>query len=321
MAMLTVADRLPTTLRLGSPQHAGTLTVFPIFGGEPRIEYVSFAQAQASGVTISELPDGASVNDLIINNPTSMPVLLFEGEEVLGAQQNRIFDVTVLVAAQTKLQVPVSCVEAGRWDGARQAEAFDAAPQVAYPALRRAKNTVARASAAAGREARADQGAVWNEIAAKSERMGAVSPTGAMHDVFEDRRAGLDELTDAIERQDRQVGALVIIGGECKVMDMVSRSDVWAALHRPLVQGYALDALEAKPAPAPDATTAAAFLAAAIGTPVTERAAVGVGQHVDVGNPLLAGSGLALERELLQLSVFATDSRPARIRRPSQRRS
>lgn len=73
--------------------------MFPIFGGEPTSEYVSFAQAQAGGVTISEMPQSASVNDLLINNPTPVPVLLFEGEEVLGAQQNRTFDGTVLVAA------------------------------------------------------------------------------------------------------------------------------------------------------------------------------------------------------------------------------
>ena len=318
--MPTIADRLSDTLRLGTPQRAGSLTVFPIFGGEPQTEYVSFAQAQAAGATIGELPTGASVNDLVVVNPTPLPVLLFEGEEVLGAQQNRTFDVTVLVAAQTKLQVPVSCVEAGRWDGGRHHDAFDVAPQVAYPALRRSKNAVARAGAAAGREARADQGAVWDEIAAKSRRMGAASPTGAMHDVFESLRAGLDELTDAIERQDGQIGALVAIGGQCKVMDMVSRSDVWAALHRPLVQGYALDALEPKPASAPEATIAAAFLGAAIGTPATERPGVGLGVQLDVANPMLAGSGLALEGELLQLSVFATDTPRARIRRPSQRR-
>jgi hypothetical protein len=318
--MPTIADRLPATLRLGAAHHTGALTVFPIFGGEPALEYVSFAQAQAAGVTICELPQGASVNDLVINNPTPTPVLLFEGEEVLGAQQNRTFDVTVLVASGAKLQVPVSCVEAGRWDGGRRTETFDAAPQVAYPALRRSKNTVARASAAAGREARADQGAVWSEIAAKSERMGAASPTGAMHDVYESRRATLDDLADSITREDRQIGALVAIGGECKVMDMVSRSDVWAALHRPLVQGYALDALEASPAPAPAPEIAAAFLGAAIGTPASERAAVGLGTHIDVSNSVLAGSGLALERELVQLSVFATDAPRARIRRPSQRR-
>jgi ARG/rhodanese/phosphatase superfamily protein len=318
--MPTIADRLSDTLRLGRPQHAGALTVFPIFGPEPAAEYLSFAQAQAAGLTIGELPLGASVNDLVVVNRTYLPVLLFDGEEVLGAQQNRTFDVSVLVAAGAELQVPVSCVEAGRWDGGRHTEGFRAAPQVAYPALRRGKNAVARARAAAGGEARADQGAVWNEIAAKSERMGAASPSGAMHDVFESRRPMLDDITAAIARQDGQLGALVAVGGACEVMDMVSRPDVWAALHRPLVQGYALAALEAAPTAAPEPAVAAAFLGAAIGTPVTERAGIGCGVNVDVANSLLAGSGLALEDELLQLSVFAGATPRARIRRPSERR-
>jgi hypothetical protein len=59
------------------------------------------------------------------------------GEEVLGAQQNRTFDVSVLVAATSALRVPVSCVEAGRWDGGRHDEALALAPQTANPRLRR----------------------------------------------------------------------------------------------------------------------------------------------------------------------------------------
>jgi hypothetical protein len=47
------------------------------------------------------MPGGGNVNDLVIVNPTDLPVLVYEGEEVLGAQQNRIFDVSVLVAAGT----------------------------------------------------------------------------------------------------------------------------------------------------------------------------------------------------------------------------
>ena len=129
--------------------------------------------------------------------------------------------------------------------------------------LRQSKNVVARASAAAGREARADQGAVWDEIAAKRRRLGGDSPTDAMHDVFESPRATLDELTDAMSHLDGQLGALVAIGGQCTVIDMVSRADVWAALHRPLVQGYALDALDASQFELPEAadpTLAQTFL-------------------------------------------------------------
>ena len=57
---------------------------------------------------------------------------MFAGEEVLGAQQNRIFDATVLVAALSELEVPVACVEADRWDEFCESDAFDASPQIAY---------------------------------------------------------------------------------------------------------------------------------------------------------------------------------------------
>jgi hypothetical protein len=286
--MHTVADHLPDSLRLGRPQQAEALVVFPVFGGEALAEYVSLAEAQAAGVTIRELEAEALVNDLVVVNPTPTRVLLFEGEEVLGAQQNRIFDATVLVAAQTELEVPVSCVEAGRWDEDRHGDAFAPAPQVAYPTLRRGN---------------ADQSTVWSEIAAKSRRLAGESPTGAMHDLFESRRAALDALADAIERQDGQIGALVALGGRCLVLDMVSRPDVWAGLHRRLVQGYALDALEATPAGVPE--SAHAFLDAALKAPVSERPGVGAGVQVDVAGRRCSGRGLAFEHELLQLSVFA----------------
>ena len=93
--------------------------MFPLIADRaPSVRYVSFAEAVQQGATVKELGGGASVNDLVVHNPLDVPVLLYEGEEVLGAQQNRTFDVSVLVAARSVLQVPVSCVEAGRWDGA-----------------------------------------------------------------------------------------------------------------------------------------------------------------------------------------------------------
>ena len=318
--MTTVADLLPAPLRLGAAQHSGSLAVFPLFGGEPRLEYQSFAQGQAAGVTVQELPDGASVNDLLVANASPLPVLLFEGQEVLGAQQNRVFDASVLVPAGTKVKVPVSCVEAGRWDGGRHGEQFAAAPQTAYPALRRAKNVAARTAAAAGREARADQGGVWDDVARKSERLHAASPTGAMHDIYVHHRARLDELCAAAPRQDHQIGAVVAIGGRCVVVDLVSRSDVWAALHAPLVRGYALDALEHSPAAPPPAATIDSFIAEVLDAPLRERDAVGAGIQLDVETASAAGTGLALEGELLQLSAFAPDRPAPRIRRPSQRR-
>jgi ARG and Rhodanese-Phosphatase-superfamily-associated Protein domain len=38
-----------------------------------------------------------------------------EGEEVVGAKQNRTINLSILVPAQAEVIAPVTCVEAGRW--------------------------------------------------------------------------------------------------------------------------------------------------------------------------------------------------------------
>ncbi len=231
-------------LTLGDPDVAGPLTVFPIFGPDPKLDYSSFAHAREQGATIGELKGGASVRDLVIDNPTPLPVLLFEGEEVLGAQQNRTFDTTVLVGAGKSTQIPVSCVEQGRWDGRRRQESFRESPQTAHPELRRGKSRQVRKRVRAGATAHADQGQVWNDISEIAGRHNIHSRTEALSDVFEGRRSALNEMQHAIRVRDGQVGALVAIGGRIVVLDWVSRPSVFADLHAPLVQGYALDALE-----------------------------------------------------------------------------
>ena len=58
---------------------------------------------------------GGSVPDLLVENRGDVRVLFLEGEELIGAKQNRILNTSVLVAAHTKVKIPVSCVERGRW--------------------------------------------------------------------------------------------------------------------------------------------------------------------------------------------------------------
>jgi hypothetical protein len=318
---------LAKPLELGEPDVSGPLAVFPVFGPEPRLEYVALAEARERGFSVKELQSAASVNDLEIVNQTDAAVLLYEGEEVLGAQQNRTFDVTVLVAPRSRLRVPVSCVEVGRWDHRRHGEDFDVSPQTAYPELRRAKNRQAREAVAHGLEARASQAAVWEEIDAKSVRLGARSDTGSMHDVYETRRNRLDEMNEAIRLRDNQVGSLVAIGGRFAVLDYTSRPEVFTALHHPLVQGYALDALEAAEAEPPSLDDARGFVALVTGTECSDHPAIGLGRDLRFAADGVAGSGVATGDELVQVTAFPDESgeeqspQAGRIRRPSRRRS
>ena len=106
-------------IRFGEPQNRENLTLYPIFvesGGEGSIQYLLLEEALQMGcLEIGEVSLSGSVNTVLIANSAAQPVLIFDGEEILGAKQNRMVNATILIAAQTKLKVPVSCVERGRW--------------------------------------------------------------------------------------------------------------------------------------------------------------------------------------------------------------
>jgi hypothetical protein len=331
--MTEIQNLLGEPLRVGEPDVSGPLAVFPVFGPDSRHDYVAFSQGRDQGVKVVETEGHASVNELVIQNPTDVSVLLYEGEEVLGAQQNRIFDVSILIAAQSKLTVPVSCVEAGRWESSRHADELAPAPQAAHPELRRMKGA-RKASRihqrlAAAVEARADQSAVWASVDSKAARHGARSATGAMHDIYERRRSALEAIRGAIRLHPGQAGAIAAIGGEICVLDYVSRPEVFAALHGPLVQGYALDALEADNGDAPALETARGFTLLLGDSAVARRSpSVGLGDDARFASNGVVGSALVFDGELVQLTAFPGDEETGgrrrlalrgRVVRPSRR--
>ena len=229
MKTLTAPPR-PLPFELGESRgHAG-LTIVPLFPlAEPRLEYLGLDEAVARGLSVQEVDEEGAVQALLVENPLGDHVLLYEGEELVGAKQNRICAWSTLVAAGMTVRIDANCVEHGRWSW--RSRTFAPAPRVAYPALRRAKLD-------------GGQEAVWSSVAAKSVRMNAFSPTDAAEALYDSRAGSLDEYTVALPRLDGQSGALVAVAGKVVCLDYVSRSDVFAGLYAKLLRGYALDALE-----------------------------------------------------------------------------
>jgi hypothetical protein len=285
---------------------AGPLAVFPILTGrECSTRFAGLAEAIEGGATVMEVESGATVSTIVVRNPLDVPVLLYEGEEVLGAQQNRTFDVSVLVPARQKLAVPVSCVESGRWDGSRRHEGFSCAPQVAHPRLRGRKNERVREQLDAARAPRADQGEVWDEVDRVSAALDAESPTQALHGVFEHHRDLLSEVAEKVPMHCSQVGMLAAVGGRFVVLDHVAGVEAFARLQPRLAQGYALDALTADAAPAPSLQDARDFVSLLLDAPAQRSPAPGLGEHLRFAFGGLGGTALAHEGELVALSAFA----------------
>src|SRR5512137_2174245 len=104
-------------VRVGDPIRHQALSVFPLFDGfQAPVEYLLSDEGIGSGtVTVEEVSEAGSVPDLLVENKGDVRVLFLEGEELVGAKQNRILNTSVLIAAHSRVKIPVSCVEAGRW--------------------------------------------------------------------------------------------------------------------------------------------------------------------------------------------------------------
>jgi hypothetical protein len=133
-----MSTKLSSTIQLGDPVVHRGIVIAPLFPRrQPCADYIMLEEAIPLGFHVTEVDAAGSVPELLAQNPLDSNVLLYDGEELVGAKQNRILNVTVLVPAQSETRLPVSCVEEGRWS-ARSA-AFAAAKHTAYPALRRRK--------------------------------------------------------------------------------------------------------------------------------------------------------------------------------------
>lgn len=318
---------LTARLTLGTPHVTGPLAVFPVFGPAPTLDYRAYSTAIQHGAFVKELDQGASVNRLLAGNPTDQALLLYEGEQVLGAQQDRAMDASVLVGAGSQVEVPVSCVEQGRWDDRRHDEHFAPAPQADDPSLRRLKRESALRSERQGLACRPAQGEVWQEVGSRLQRFGVDSESSKLGDLFEQCRGEISAFAGDIEPAADQVGALACVGGAPIALDVVGRPDVFAALHDRLVRGYSLDALVTSPQPdrnPADPTLAGAFLARVIDASRQPAPTPGLGEaHTLIGDRIV-GADLTHDGELVALCAFPSsvsrDDTAGAVARPSRRR-
>ncbi len=233
-------------ITLGPPKTAGPLTLFPLLSaiaGEPP-GYLTLEEALArESVVVTEQGEG-TVPEILVENAGNIPLLLFEGEELIGARQNRCLNLTIIVAAHTKIKAPVSCVEHGRWSYRAGGRRFRAAEHHLFAAARREKvRSVSDNLRASGRAA-SDQGQVWEMIADKTRRMAAASETDAVDAVYEKHSLDLEGLLGSLAPEPAQVGVLVGIGGEVAGLDIVDHPETWQKVSRKILRSYGIDALE-----------------------------------------------------------------------------
>jgi len=305
---MTIISTVLQGTEFGKKINHRSLTMVPfrsIGGGSTT--YLTLAEALEGGLArVEEVSEGGSVPELRFNNSGSMPVLIVDGEELVGAKQNRVANLTILAPAKATIKIPVSCVEAGRWRYSR--EDFVASKRVHFATGRAARTRSVSESLTCDRGRVSDQRQVWQDISAKASRMSVASPTGAMAAIFENHAEGVEEYVRAFAADGEHSGAVFAIGGEVVGLDFFGEPATFRAMLPKLVRSYAVDALEhtGEQAGGCGKRKARAFLDRLGEADERSYPAVGLGTDIRLTGPGVVGGALVVEDNCVHMASFAT---------------
>lgn len=321
--MQAIADRV-RGMRADVPQ--GTALRFvPILGPSEAEPAYRLLDGETLGqVKITEVSEGGVVAQLLVHNMLDTRVYLMDGQELVGAKQNRILNTDVLVPAASKLTIPVSCVEQGRW--ARVSKTFSPGKAASYR-TRAGKSQRVHESVRERGQHDADQSAVWGEVQYSLRLSDAASPTDALSDAYARREGELEKLRRTLRQPAEAVGLAAFRGAAFLGLDLFDRGSTLAAFWSSLVDSYALEIDMSVSDALPEGQAAAdrsqiAHVLKRVGAGAWEPfAAPGEGRDWRLVDEAYTGSALVWEeRKVVHLQVFpkpvrATPRGP-RVHRP-----
>ncbi|HEU4735249.1 MAG TPA: DUF6569 family protein [Kofleriaceae bacterium] len=189
-------------------------------------------------VKIQEIAEG-NVNGLTFINKADHPVFVMAGEVIIGGKQDRIIGRNTVIPAKTTQEVPVYCVEHGRWDG--KTRDFTTAKALAHGRLR-------------GQASYAAQQDVWNEVSAKNKARKTQSASDTYRKVAQQQSDGTlsameQRVNAALARipaadRGRMVGYAVALNGTVATVDVFGSPALFRKLETKLVRSYLTEAVD-----------------------------------------------------------------------------
>jgi hypothetical protein len=310
---MNVINQTLERIEIGMGTTFENLTLFPLFDPKASLaepDYLTLDEALTQKVAhITEVSESGSVPELKFVNESDQRILLLDGEELQGAKQNRILNLTILVAARQTLLVPVSCVEAGRWS--RRSAEFATAGHAHYASGRARKMGQVTESLSMRGGRHSDQGEVWADIAAKASRMAAPSPTSAASALYEQNADDIERFVRAFTTTSgaRQVGALFGINGRIIGLDLFDYPATLTKLLAKLVRSNALDAIDAGDEPKTPLTrdNVDGFLHLIADAQMQQFPAIAEGEDIRLTVSGLTGGALIADARVVHLSAFQVD--------------
>jgi hypothetical protein len=331
--MTNIIPTFLSDVAIGLEQHHENLTIFPLLAeAEADTKFITLDEAMdQEALTITEISESGTVPKLRVVNHSGQKILLLDGEELVGAKQNRVLNVTILLAPHSETLIPVSCIEQGRWS--YSSREFHSSNRTMNADLRKKKAQSVHFRLRETGSFASDQGEIWEEIDQKFARCQEIpSPTSALSDLFDAKQEISLEYLEHFNPVDKQIGLAVYLRGNLAGVEFLTKYDKIRQIHGKLITSYILDALEIAgieetPKSHPSEVGIKDFLEALGQATLEWRASVALGEDLRISSPNLIGAGLSVEGQVLQLSLFPksitqnSQGRGSSLRQASRRRN
>lgn len=297
-------------VQVSERQSAGDLDIFPLRlmsdGGTTPL--LLGHEAVALGrLEIRERGQDGVVQELEALNRADVPVLLLEGETLLGCKQNRVVAHTVIIAAGATVVVPAGCMQQGRWSsvGAR----FASGPMRVSPDFRREAVRETSAARSSGSPVRLDQGRLWHQVSDSLGVCALASPSSDYQELLSREHDSLRREVSTIRRVPGEVGIIVFHGADFLGLDLLGHPEHWQKVAERTLPSYLLWSRQVRQSGQPRRSTQdATEVLVSIGSArVEEHPGLGLGVDLLIASGKRQGSGLWFESAPVCLSLFAQE--------------
>ena len=230
---MIITDDITFDYELLTPQVHENMAIIPIkTTPNYKLDMITLKKALELGLAEVKECEQSIVNTLIVKNNAVTPLILIDGEEVIGGDQNRLVNSTILVAPKSEMKIPVSCTERGRW--AYKSE-FKDSEYIANYETRRAKMSAIRLK-------KPVQNTVWSSIDCLEDVNEYKSPTSAMTESYDNLKIDHNNFIKAFTIENDQNGIVIILNGEIKGFELFLNSEIYKEFHEKILKSYLIDA-------------------------------------------------------------------------------
>ena len=265
-------------------------------------DYISLDEGlKKNKIVISEVSDDGSVPVLKCVNKSDDNILILSGEEIVGAKQNRIVIISIIVAPNSEVLIPVSCVEQGRWN--YESSVFRKG-HAAYTDLKRKVMEDVCHSSDLGQGYASDQSRVWNDIQEKESFFNKRSRTGAMNELYEDYTPIFEKVFDNID-VGNACGICIYINGYVAGIDIFPNNKFLLVSYKDTMLGYYLESARYVDNARPYSTfeKAESFIKYLAKIPSKKSKGVSIGDNLNIISHNTVGSGLLHQNEMIHLTA------------------